>query len=174
LTGWRGRIHLLREVRARSLELAFTRSQLSGHSETAVADAMAVFLNARNAVSPYADTLEGLERLSRRFPLMAVSNGNADIAQTSLGQFFSASTSAADAGCAKPHPQIFTLAVERLELRPDQVMHIGDHPEQDMLGAMDAGLKSMWMTRNGAVWPHARVPDLQAHSLIRAAELLNV
>jgi len=53
-------------------------------------------------------------------------------------------------------------------------MHIGDHPEQDMLGAMDAGLKSMWMTRDGATWPHDRVPDFQAHSLIRAAELLGV
>jgi len=164
--------HDLTQVRARSLDLAFKRSGVV-HTQKSVADAMAVFLKARNAISPYADTVEGLTRLAARYPLMAVSNGNADIEQTSLARFFMASTSAIDAGYAKPDRRIFMLAVERLGVEADEVLHIGDHPEQDILGAMDAGLKSMWMIRDGTDWPHPNRPDFEVSNLIQAADLLN-
>ena len=42
----------------------------------------------------------------------------------------------------------------------EQTLHIGDHPEIDVVGARDAGLKAVWVNRNGDEWPdHLQRPD---------------
>jgi putative hydrolase of the HAD superfamily len=47
-------------------------------------------------------------------------------------------------GISKPDPQIFHLAVERLGVRPDRAVFVGDHPTVDVAGARAAGLRAMW------------------------------
>lgn len=161
--------HDMTRLRARSLHIAFSDAGLSGAGVDA---AMNVFLEARNAVQPYPDCEPGLERLAQHFPLVAISNGNADISRTPMARFFSNAISAADAGCAKPDARIFKMATERLELAAGQVLHIGDHPEQDILGARNAGMKTMWMCRNNEEWPHQLKPDYSVSNLDQAVELL--
>ena len=42
------------------------------------------------------------------------------------------------------------------------MLHVGDHPEQDALGARRAGLRCAWINRDGAPWPFADAkPDLE-------------
>ncbi len=161
--------HNLTELRARSLQLAFSRS---GTKTDGVAKAMAVFLEARNAVQPYADSVDALRRLSQNFPLAALSNGNADISRTPLAEFFTVAVSAEDAGCAKPDPRIFQLTLDKLGLEAHQVLHIGDHQEQDVLGALDAGMQAMWMARHGQAWQHPQQPHFHVENLTQAADLL--
>lgn len=50
---------------------------------------------------------------------------------------------------AKPDRRIFLYAVEKLRLRPSDVLFIGDSVEKDYEGARRAGLKSLLIDRKG-------------------------
>lgn len=162
--------HDMTELRAQSLQLAFSRC---GIDTDGVTQAMLVFLDARNAVEPYVDTVDALRRLSQKFPLAALSNGNADVTRTPLAEFFTVAVSAAEAGCAKPDRRIFELTLNKLGLEPHQVLHVGDHQQQDVLGALDVGMQTMWMAREGQSWQqHPRQPHFHVENLTQAADLL--
>ncbi|MFO7567775.1 MAG: HAD family hydrolase [Enhygromyxa sp.] len=48
-------------------------------------------------------------------------------------------------GHAKPAPAIFEATLRALELGPEQVMMIGDSPEQDIAGAAALGISTCWI-----------------------------
>lgn len=52
-----------------------------------------------------------------------------------------------EVGFSKPHPTIFGKACQILDSRPDQCLHIGDHPEYDWKGAAAAGIHSYPLDR---------------------------
>ena len=134
----------------------------AGHVDAAFAE----FYAARNQVECYADALPALEQLAARFPLVALSNGNADLDQIGLSRFFQFSISARDFGKPKPAPQIFHAACERLGLPPEAVLHVGDDPQMDVIGARAAGLRSAWINRSQALWLHSHSADLIGRDLI--------
>ncbi|MGE6489221.1 HAD family hydrolase [Paenisporosarcina sp. NPDC076898] len=47
-------------------------------------------------------------------------------------------------GIKKPDPQIFMRALDQLNVTPVQSVFVGDHPENDVKAAKNAGMKSMW------------------------------
>jgi putative hydrolase of the HAD superfamily len=55
-------------------------------------------------------------------------------------------------GVSKPDPRIFHLAVERLGVRPDRALFVGDNLEVDVAGARAAGLHAIWC-RDGQASP---------------------
>ncbi|MCH8118040.1 MAG: HAD family hydrolase, partial [Proteobacteria bacterium] len=63
--------------------------------------------------------------------------------------------SAATTGVAKPDRAIFDAAVRAGGAEPHETLHVGDHPEYDVDGARAAGLKTVWVNRNGHEWPSA-------------------
>jgi putative hydrolase of the HAD superfamily len=78
------------------------------------------------------------------------------------------------AGFAKPAEPIFAEAVRRAGVSRDSILHVGDHPENDVDGAKSAGLWSAWMNRNGAEWPaHLQQPDTVLSSMSDLHELLD-
>jgi FMN phosphatase YigB (HAD superfamily) len=116
--------------------------------------------------------LPALARLAARYPLVSLSNGNADLERIGLKHFFRDSISARECGVAKPAARIFHAACERLGLPPHAVLHVGDDPELDVAGAGAAGLRSVWLNRNGAPWAHAHSPDLHVSDLAQLADIL--
>ena len=54
----------------------------------------------------------------------------------------------AEAGYSKPHAAIFETAVERLALSRHQVLNVGDGIEEDVRGAIAAGLQGVHLDRN--------------------------
>ncbi len=73
---------------------------------------------------------------------------------------------------AKPARPIFDEAVSRADVAAQQTLHVGDHPEIDIAGAQDAGLRTAWINRNGDSWPeHVAAPDAIIFTI---AELLIV
>jgi HAD superfamily hydrolase (TIGR01549 family) len=125
-----------------------------------------VFFEMRNKVHFYADTLHALARLSGRFPLFAISNGNADLQRVGLAAFFKGGVSAAHLGIAKPDPRIFLHALSILELSPTEVLHLGDDVHLDVLAAQNVGLDAVWVNRTLASWPLADPPQLQVPDLL--------
>lgn len=134
--------------------------------DTAHADTlMDRFMAHRHDVEFFDDVLPALEKLGERYRLVSVSNGNADLGRVGLAQYFELQVSARDEGVGKPHPRIFHAACERLGLAPSEVLHIGDHPVEDVKGAMDAGLKAAWLNRAGVPWTHDFRPHISCSDL---------
>ncbi|MGY6520059.1 MAG: HAD family hydrolase [Lysobacteraceae bacterium] len=157
--------HDYTEQRRISLRMALE----AGGEDTALVDpAFEVFIDARNRVELFPDVPEALARIARRVPVAGLTNGNADLARIGLDRHFAFNLAAREHGEAKPEPGIFLAACQRLSLPPEQVLHVGDHPEFDVLGARRAGLMSCWMNRVGGDWPstdhhpHIEVDDLAA------------
>jgi len=53
-------------------------------------------------------------------------------------------------GHAKPSRQIFEAALEKHGINPDHAIHVGDSEVNDVQGAMNAGLKPIFVDRDGA------------------------
>lgn len=147
--------------------------QPHGYDETHVENAFAAFSRARNEVDCFADVVPGLERLAKRYTLISLSNGNADLQHIGLARYFSFSVSAREFGMAKPAPQIFLAACARLGLSPTQVLHVGDDPHLDVVAARAAGLRSAWINRTGAVWNQPQSPDFSVRDLHELADSLD-
>jgi putative hydrolase of the HAD superfamily len=132
-----------------------------GYSEDYVDDAMEVFQAQRNDVEMFPEVRPALEQLGARYSVIAVTNGNASLEKIGIRDLFDGVVSAASAGAAKPAQRIFDAAVEVGGAEPHETLHVGDHPECDVAGASNAGLRTAWVNRNGAEWPdHLQRPDV--------------
>ena len=121
--------------------------------ERLVEPAFDVFDRARNEVDLYPDVMPGLEKLAGDFTLVAVTNGNANLERIGIRHLFEDVVAAAEAGCAKPARQIFEQAITRSGYSNEEILHVGDHPETDIDGARQVGMRTAWINRNGAAWP---------------------
>lgn len=127
--------------------------------------AFGVFLRERQRVVLYARALEVLRHLAGRYQLGALTNGNADVYQTDAGEYFDFALLAEDVGASKPAPAMFHAALEQTGAQPSEVIHVGDHPEHDVLGARRVGLRAVWINPAGQRWQHDERPDAQVEHL---------
>ena len=127
--------------------------------------AMALFAEARHAVTPFDDVQPVLSRLGQHVLLGSVSNGFADLEKIGLSQHFAISIAAHSFGCAKPDPAIFHAACQALNVRPEEAVCVGDDPLLDVVGAREAGLRSVWINRFDRVLPVGIVADAQCVTL---------
>lgn len=161
--------HDLSRLRIYAYELLL---QAAGYDKQGATAAFEVFFTARNQVQPYPDVESALQRLAGRFTLISLSNGNADLERIALGRYFSASISARLTGSTKPQPAIFEAACQAAGVTREQLLHIGDHPLEDVVGALDFGIAAIWVNRHGQVWRHPRQPWMIAADLQQVADSL--
>lgn len=148
--------------------------QGSGASMDLLEPAYEAFYAARNQVEFYPDALAALRRIAAHVPVAAVSNGNADLQRIGIGELFAFQLGSREHGAAKPDPGIFHAACERLGVDHAQVLHVGDHAEMDVAGAMRAGLRGCWINREAHVWTDTTLqPDLQFDTLTGLADWLD-
>jgi HAD superfamily hydrolase (TIGR01549 family) len=135
--------------------------EAAGEEVAKVDAAMAHFLAARNLVTPYADVLPGLQRLHGRVALGTISNGNADLDVIGMAHHFGVSLAAGRFGRAKPDPAIFHAACVALGVAPHEAVYVGDDLLLDVAGAQNAGLRALWLRRDGGADPAAQAirPD---------------
>ena len=155
--------HDMSGLRRESIRLLLQRA---GDDPALAEVAFEVFFDERQRVDLFEDALPALEFLSSRFPLVALSNGNADVNRVGLGAHFAASISAFKFGVAKPDARIFHAGAAAAGVSAAQVLHIGDDPHLDGVGALNAGMQLAWVNRAEHPWehaplqPHITVPDL--------------
>ena len=157
--------HDLSAIRRESIRLALYRA---GENPLLADEAFEVFFAERQRVTLFEDALPALEFLSARFPLVCISNGNADVARVGLGSFFRAAISAREFGVGKPDPRIFHAAAGALDLTVVEVLHVGDDATLDALGALNAGMQAVWMNRAEQMWPH----DVEPHATLATLDEL--
>ncbi|MDH6594165.1 HAD superfamily hydrolase (TIGR01549 family) [Variovorax sp. TBS-050B] len=149
--------HDLSALRRESIRTALRHAG----EDPALADpAFDAFFAERQRVTLYDDALPALKWLSERYPLVAISNGNADIHQTGVGRWFRTAFNARAFGSGKPHAPIFRAAAASVGLLPKDVLHVGDDAELDVVGALNAGMQAAWLVRDERPWAHGARPQL--------------
>jgi putative hydrolase of the HAD superfamily len=133
--------------------LRATLEELQLETKANLDDIAAKFIASYAAqIKPLPDALETL-RYFAHLPKAILTNGPSDVQRaairaSTLEDFFETIlvSGDADVGFAKPHPRIFELACERLEVAPIETLMIGDNLELDVRAAMAVGLQAIHKT----------------------------
>jgi len=114
---------------------------------------------------PEEDALPTLKALQQRgYHLGIISNAGDDadvqalVDKAGFRPYLDFVISSAASGIRKPNPRIFQQALSHWELPPEQVVMVGDTLGADILGARNAGIYSIWLTR------HADTPANRDHA----------
>lgn len=161
----------LSAIRREAIRLALYRSK---ENPLLAEEAFEVFFAARHEVTLFDDALLALEFLSARYPVVALSNGNADVKRIGIGEYFRAAVSAQAFGVGKPDPRIFLAAAGAVDVHPYNVLHVGDDAALDVLGGLNAGMQTAWLNRADHLWTHESSPHETVTSLTELCDLFRV
>ncbi|ENV43991.1 MULTISPECIES: HAD family hydrolase [Acinetobacter] len=84
------------------------------------------------------------------YKLAIISNGGHDtrmniINGLGFAHYFDEIMSSGLVGISKPNPKIFQYTAQKLAVAPEHCLYIGDHPVNDIQGAQNAGMQTLWM-----------------------------
>ncbi|SCY22157.1 putative hydrolase of the HAD superfamily [Nonlabens sp. Hel1_33_55] len=101
----------------------------------------------------FPNCLELLDTLKHNFELHIITNGFDEVQarkmeNSGLLPYFKYVLTAETAGIKKPDPAIFERAMKDTGARTDNSVMIGDSYEADILGARNAGLRTIWFTND--------------------------
>jgi HAD superfamily hydrolase (TIGR01549 family) len=73
----------------------------------------------------------------------------------------------------KPHFVMFEAVLRHWNLRPSQVLHVGDQPDRDVAGAGNVGFKTIWIHRGRPKKGTSKIkPDAEINSLSELPALI--
>lgn len=138
--------HDVSEWRRRAVEQAMLDVGITcAQAADGAREVMSVFAHWRSQIEISTETHSTLATLAARIPLVAITNGNAEPHRCGLDQYFQFILRAGPDGRAKPYQDMYHSAVERLNLRPEQVLHVGDDVTTDVAGAVRCGMQACWI-----------------------------
>ncbi len=117
-----------------------------------VNQAFEVFFHARNQVTLFPQTLPLLQALRQQYQLISITNGNSDLEKIGLAEYFSFALSAEKVGASKPRPNLFHAALHKGNVKAHETVHIGDHHEEDIFGAQQLGIHTIWFNPQQLRW----------------------
>ena len=118
------------------------------------------------------DVLPTLDALQGGYTMGLLSNGNTYPERCGLEGYFQFVVFAQDYGIQKPDPRLFEIAIERAGCTKHQLLHVGDSFQNDVVGAKQAGVKSVWLNRQGTNNEAEQQPDFEMSSLKELTKLL--
>jgi len=124
-----------------------------------------VFWERRNAVTLFDEAHALLAGMRERYAVGAITNGNADVHYIGIGHYFDFVITAADAGAAKPKPEIFHAALAAAGVEAGHALHVGDDPRRDVHGANAVGMRTVWVNIESKPWPGGPPPDAEIRTL---------
>jgi putative hydrolase of the HAD superfamily len=124
----------------------------------------------------FADVPTALDELHGDYLLGLLTNGASclqreKVAASGLRDRFAAVAVSAELGVGKPDPAAFAAALAQLDCRPEHAVMVGDSLSRDIEGALGAGLRAVWVNRDGRIAPPdgPRVPEIAELSRLRDA-----
>jgi 2-haloacid dehalogenase len=129
---------------------------------------------------PFPDTAAALQQLGKRYKLAVISNIDDDLFASTrkfLDIKFEEVITAQQAQSYKPSINNFRLALQRLAVLPDHLLHVGQSIYHDVVPARSLGIATVWVNRRsarpgvGAVRPAVGKPDLEVPDLQTLAAL---
>ncbi|MEZ9142231.1 MULTISPECIES: HAD-IA family hydrolase [unclassified Shewanella] len=109
-----------------------------------------------------------LSDLGKQYPLIGITNGNVDARRVGLNDALEFVVHPGHGVRMKPYSDLFDLSCQHLDIQTNELLHIGDHPISDVLGARHAGCQSLWLNlqadeggRAQHILPHLEIEQLQ-------------
>lgn len=117
-----------------------------------------------------------LAKLSAKYPLVAISNGNVDTRTIGIDHYFQHVFHAGwqENGTLlrqKPKTDMFTLACQQLGINSSQLLHVGDCGFADIQGALRAGCQSAWLSCYDVGKPIRVIPHIELSTLTQLERL---
>lgn len=106
--------------------------------------AMDIIIYWRNKINITVNTHNILSALSSKWPLIAITNGNANPIIFGLHKYFYDILKAGKNGRAKPYADMFNAASKKLGIACKYILHIGDDLTTDIQGAINANMQTCW------------------------------
>lgn len=119
----------------------------------------------------YEDTFAVLDRLKGKFKLLMLTNGSPDLQQEKiaavppLADYFDHIIISGDFGEGKPSVRIFEHAADKLGIRAEEGLMVGDKLTTDILGSSRFGMPNAWINRHGLPLTGDVKPDYEIDSL---------
>lgn len=135
------------------------------------------FMSVWQDLSPYPDSLGGLQRLAGKYRLVALSNGEpeylAHLARNRIKYDFDEIISVEEAGVFKPHPGVYRAAARILNVEPGEIMMVAAH-SFDIMGARVSGYRGAYVNRYELPYEDTEqyVPDLVVSDFNQLADVL--
>ena len=169
-------VHDISAMRELFMDYCFQRVGIKADRSAVLAkEAFDVFLHWRCQVVPFEGAEVLLSNLSKRYKVASLTNGNANVEKTTLNPYFMFNLNAADAGAMKPKRQIFERALELAGVTdPAQGIHVGDSLPDDIEGAANAGMKTVWVNYAGTeISPVASQTVYALHDIENAVDQID-
>ena len=131
-----------------------------------------------NYVSVDENAKSALQQLHRTYQLGIVSNFAIPecvtrlLDQQGLTELFEVIVVSAAVNKRKPHPEIFKMALQKLNLDPAEAAFVGDTVEADIQGAQKAGMKTVYIERRPQKELETTTPDQTIKSLNELLEAI--
>jgi 2-haloacid dehalogenase len=117
---------------------------------------------------PYPEVPAALERLRTRCKLVIITNSDDDIMANNvrnIGVPIDHVITAEQARAYKPSPVIFNYVLQQLDCGPEEILHVAQGFEYDIVPGHDLGWNCVWINRYGkpgdpAYGPYYEFPDL--------------
>ena len=93
------------------------------------------------------DVLPALRALRGKYTLGILSNGNRYPECCGLEGMFQFVVFWQEYGVEKPNPRLFQIAIEKAGCPKQQLLHVGDSLQDDVVGAINVGIKCVWLNR---------------------------
>ncbi len=126
-------------------EIFFRAGNSIQDSKILASSAFNTFFEFRNKVVFFEGAINVLIALSEKYKVYALTNGNADVKMIGIDKYLSGAVSSAEVGVSKPNPEIFEAALNKAGVEPKSCIHVGDDYEDDIVGASNAGIASIWL-----------------------------
>ena len=122
----------------------------------------------------YPDVMTTLETLSESGVRMGIISNTTnpefikekELLQAGLSRFFEFTIFSSVTPYRKPHPSIFNAAISRLNVKPENILFVGDDLKMDVIGAQAVGMPAAWLNRNGSPLVENITPLYQITSLL--------
>jgi putative hydrolase of the HAD superfamily len=116
----------------------------------------------------YPDAVPALRELRERGRrLVVVSNWDYALPRVlercGIDGLLDGTVTSAQTGSRKPDPAIFRAALELSGCAPDEALHVGDTPEEDVDGARAAGIRALLIDRDGNGGDIASLREISEH-----------
>ena len=136
------------------------------------------FIEERNEIfGQFSETVpmldEVLTTLKSKYKLGMITNGcsytqRAKITKVGIAHYFDDIIVSGEELFAKPDPRIFLLSCEHLDVKPEEIIYVGDYYPNDIVGAMNAGIKSIWITED------TEEKNFNSIKIVKLQELLQI
>jgi len=93
------------------------------------------------------------------------------LAEMNLSDFFDIVVALEDTGKTKPSPLPFNAAIEKMNLKPGEILFVGDNPARDIAGAKKAKMKTA-LAKYGQIFPEKEKADFELKSFQELLEIV--